>query len=169
MGKLALLLLLLFLNRNRVSSGLVVLQNRHTLKNTNFISSQTSYWREIWAQVFDSPKQRPSARQQGCSPAAMEEADEETHGSGLQAWHRKAAHIAPSPCLGWKQWSQQTWTVHILHMWQKHLHFLQPGPGEASDTAHGLWVLCLGHSLFLMVVRDYRQEELWVLVLNFEE
>lgn len=167
MRKLALLLLLFFLNRNRDSSGLVVMQNRHALKNITFISSQISYWREIQAQVLPSPKQRPSGQQQGCSRAATEEADGETHGSGLQAWHRKAVPIAPGPCLGWKQGSLQTWTVHIPHMWQKHLYFLQPGPWEASDTAHELWFVCLGHNLFLTVVRDYRQEELWVLVLNF--
>lgn len=53
------------------------------------------------------------------------------------------------------------------HMSQKHLYFLQPGPWEESDTPHELRFVCLGHNLFLMVVRDCRQEELWILVLNF--
>lgn len=89
-----------FLNRNKDSLGLVVLQNRHALKNITFISSKTSYWREIWSQVLSSPKQRPSARQQGCSQAATEEADEETHSSGLQAWRQAGRqlplHSAPA-------------------------------------------------------------------------
>lgn len=166
MGKLALLLLLLFQTGTGTARAWLCCKIDMHLKTLPLFHPKHIIEGRYEPRFYPVQNRDSQPDSRAALKAAMEEADEETHSSGLQAWHRKAAPIAPSPCPGWKQWSQPTWTVHMPHLWQKHLYFLQLGPWETSDTAHELWFVCLGNNLFLMVVRDYRQEELWVLDLD---